>query len=289
MPNSGEATPVITSISDLAGSCDVWFLDVWGVMHNGVSAFREAVEACQKFRNRDGYVLLLTNAPRPAAAVMEQLNKVGVPREAYDAVVTSGDVTRGVIEANSENLIYHIGPERDLGIFHGLNAVFTDLNNSGMVVCTGLINDEVETPDNYAATLQTMKHRAMTMLCANPDIKVERGSKIVYCAGAIAQAYEALGCKVIYSGKPYMPIYELALETAKKDLGKEISNSNVLAIGDGVKTDIKGAAEAGIRSVFIASGVHVDQSSRLTAEIVDTLFKDLKTGRPVAAMQALAW
>jgi len=282
-------TPIITSISELAETADVWLLDVWGVMHNGVTPFQSSVAACHAFQERGGYVLLLTNAPRPAAAVMEQLNRIGVPRTAYNAVVTSGDVTRGVVEAWAGRALYHIGPERDRGIFVNLDVAFATSHHADAVVCTGLIDDEQESPEDYAAMFQEFQKRGVVMLCANPDLKVERGNKIVYCAGALAKAYEGLGGEVIYSGKPYLPIYELALNTAKDSLRRDIEKDRVLAIGDGVLTDIKGAAAAGIRSVFIASGVHVDRDRSFDSQTISKLFATSDGRKPVAAMAALAW
>jgi len=282
-------TPVIASIAELAETVDAWLVDIWGVMHNGVSPFPSSVAACQTFRQRGGYVLLLTNAPRPATVVMEQLDYIGVPRTAYDTVVTSGDVTRSVVKAWQGRRAHHIGPQRDLGIFKDLDISFTTPLDAEVVVCTGLVDDERETPEDYIKMLDGFQSRGIVMLCANPDLKVERGDKIVYCAGAIAQAYESMGGEVIYSGKPYLPAYELALGTLNNALQRDIPKERILAIGDGVLTDIKGAAAAGIRSVYIASGVHLERGRPLSSETIAELFAMFETGKPIAAMPAFAW
>ncbi len=281
--------PILSSIAELAQSSDAWLVDVWGVIHNGVQAFAESCAACRQYRAAGGYVVLLTNAPRPASAVVAQLDGVGVPRDSYDAVVTSGDVTRGLVEAWSGRAIHHVGPERDLGIFAGIDVQFATSLDAEIVVCTGLIDDETETPADYATTLDGFRRRGLLMLCANPDIRVERGERIVYCAGAIAQAYADIGGEVVYSGKPHLPIYELATGIVNRGLGRDVANDRLLAIGDGVATDIAGAAAAELRSVFIASGIHVARGRELDQDLFDELFVDLGGYRPTAAMAALRW
>lgn len=281
--------PVLTSIADLAATADAWLVDVWGVMHNGVRPIEASCEACAQYRAAGGYVVLITNAPRPAEAVVAQLDRVGVRRDAYDGVLSSGDVTRGLVQAWAGRRIHHVGPERDLGIFEGIDVRFATSLEAEIVVCSGLLDDETETPDDYATLLSGFQRRGLLMLCANPDLKVERGDRIVYCAGAIAKAYEEIGGDVVYSGKPHLPIYEMAMDMVGRGVGREVAKDRVLAIGDGVLTDIAGAAAAELRSVFIASGIHVPRGAALDDGILGTLFDDLGDGRPVAAMQALSW
>ena len=281
--------PVLNSIASLAESSDAWLVDVWGVIHNGVQAIESSCAACAAFRDAGGYVVLITNAPRPAHAVVEQLERVGVPSSAYDAVITSGDVTRGLVQAWSGRRIHHLGPERDLGIFSDIDVQFSTSLDAEIVVCTGLLDDESETPDDYATTLKGFRRRNLLMLCANPDLKVERGDRIVYCAGAIAKAYEDLGGDVVYSGKPHLPIYELALDMVNRGVGRDLAKERVLAIGDGILTDIAGAVAADLRSVFIASGIHVPAGSQLDAGLLEGFFGQLGESRPVAAMTALNW
>lgn len=281
--------PIIAGIADLAGTCDAWLVDVWGVMHNGVKAFEDAAAACIAFREAGGYVVLLTNAPRPGPAVVHQIARIGVPQSAYDAVLTSGDVTRGLVTEWRDKQIHHLGPARDRGIFEGIDVKFATSIEADIVVVTGFFDDETETPDDYTTTLKSFQRRNIAMLCANPDLRAERGDKIVYCAGALAEAYEKFGGDVIYAGKPHLPIYELALSMINDARGEQVPKERVLAIGDGLKTDIAGAAAAGLRSVFVASGLHVEGGQQLSSELVGELFSASPHERPVAAMQKLVW
>lgn len=286
---ASKPIPVISSIAELAKSSDAWLVDIWGVIHNGVSPFEHSGNACAAFRDTGGYVVLLTNSPRPAPSVVAQLNSIGVRPDAYDAIVTSGDVTRGLVEAWKGKPIHHLGPERDQAIFAGLEVNFATSIDAEIVVCSGLIDDETETPDDYRTTLKGYARRDLLMVCANPDVRVQRGDKIVYCAGALAQAYEALGGRVIYSGKPHQPIYDLAIGMIEDGCGHAVDRSRILAIGDGVHTDIAGAAAAKVRSVFVASGIHVESDTPFDAATLEGLFGDFGDGRPVAAMAALCW
>lgn len=285
-----SAIPVVTHIADLAAASDLWLVDIWGVMHNGVRPFAGAVDACERFRAAGGTVLLLSNAPRPAASVVQQLDRIGVSRNAYDAIVSSGDAARASIAAAvaEGRSIGHIGPERDRPLFDGLGARFVALDVADVSVCTGLFDDETETPDDYGVRLGVLVRRNVPMICANPDLTVERGGKIVYCAGAVAAAYEKIGGQVVYAGKPHLPIYAMAFETAARLRGAAVGKERVLAIGDGIRTDIKGAAAAGVPSVFVASGIHVAADKPFDGAALDTLFPP-GTPRPVAAMTGLAW
>ena len=284
----GNAIPIIDGMREIAETSDAWLVDVWGVMHNGAEAFQAAAEACATFRRRGGYVILLTNAPRPAPAVVAQITKLGVPREAYDGVLSSGDVSRGLVASWRDKRIHHLGPARDRGIFDGLGIDFATSIEADIVVCTGLIDDLTETPEDYATTLSGFRRRNVAMLCANPDLMVERGDRKVYCAGALAAAYEALDGDVVYAGKPHLPIYELAERMVRDGLGRDVPRDRLLAIGDGLKTDMAGAAAAGLRSVFVASGLHVE-ARNLSPEVVSGLFSDVPKPWPIAALDALKW
>ncbi len=278
---------VLPSIAPLVPGRDVWFLDIWGVLHNGVKPFDGAVAACQKFRAQGGHVILVSNSPRPRDGVIKQLDAIGVAREAYDAVITSGDVSRRLIAAHKGEPVFHLGPERDLPIYDGTGAKPGHENDARVVVCTGLFDDEHETPANYSVQLSAFKARGLEMICVNPDMKAERGGRIIYCAGALAEAYSAMGGNVLYAGKPFAPIYDEAFALAQGLTGKPVAKSSVLAIGDGVKTDIAGALQAGVAAVFIASGVHVELGEDLTIAAA-RLFPD-KASRPIAVMAELAW
>jgi HAD superfamily hydrolase (TIGR01459 family) len=283
---SGTEIPILPSISGLAGSSEAWIVDIWGVMHNGARAFETAGEACAKFRQAGGIVLLLSNAPRPFTAVVSQLDGFGVARTAYDAGVTSGDVTRTMITPWQGRPVLHIGPARDRGLFEGFAIDFADADAAEVIVCSGLFDDSQETPQDYAELFAGLVARRVPMICANPDLIVERGDKLVYCAGALAAEYAALGGKVSYAGKPHWPVYERALAAIDALRGRPVARDRVLAIGDGIETDLRGAYGAGLRSVFIASGIHAPEG--LSPAVLQELFRS-RPFRPVAALPALAW
>jgi HAD superfamily hydrolase (TIGR01459 family) len=289
MNNTNNSIPILSGIRELAQSSDAWLVDVWGVMHNGAVAFQAAVDACTEFRKAGGYVVLLTNAPRPGPAVVHQISRIGVPQSAYNAVLSSGDVTRGLVTEWRDKRIHHLGPDRDRGIFEGIDLNYATSIDADIVVVTGLLDDETETPADYTTALKSLQRRNIAMLCANPDLKAERGNKLVYCAGALAQAYEGFGGDVVYAGKPHLPIYDLAMSMIEDGRSEATPKERILAIGDGLETDIAGAAAAGLRSVFVASGLHVEQGQKLSPDTVEALFTDRPNLRPVAAMQSLTW
>ena len=271
---------------------DVLLCDVWGVVHNGLEAFPAACDALRRFRASGGTVVLITNAPRPGAAVGRILDRLLVPREAYDGIVSSGDVTRGVVESRLSQRIFHLGPERDLPIFTGLNISFAAAETADYVVCSGLFDDTRETPDDYRELLATMRARSLFMVCANPDIVVERGETLVYCAGALADAYAEMGGEVLYCGKPHAPIYEAALgQAARVRGGLPPPLNRVLAIGDSIRTDLKGAAMFGIDCLFVVSGIHAaDIRGTETAEFsgLPEMFGAAGVA-PKAVMRRLQW
>ncbi len=247
MPAAAQSlVPVVSSIAALTQGREAWLADVWGVIHNGVEPFAAACDACARFRLSGGLVVLLSNAPRPAASVAAQLDRIGVPRFAWDAIVSSGDAARTLVSAYGGRPVFHLGPERDLPIYDGIEVTLAPAKEAAAVICTGLFDDEIETPDDYAEMLADFVSRSLPMVCANPDLVVERGSKLVYCAGALAQAYERAGGAVTYAGKPYLPIYEMTFATIARLKGRDVEKSKMLAIGDGLETDIAGAAAAGV-------------------------------------------
>jgi HAD superfamily hydrolase (TIGR01459 family) len=260
MPNSSP--PFIAHFSTLAAQYDIVLCDVWGVVHNGVTAFAEAGAALTRFRARGGTAILITNAPRPADVVVTLLDRLAFPHESYDAVVTSGDVTRTIIAGRAGQSAFHIGPPRDVPIFDGLDTKLVPLERADYVVCSGLYDDTVETPQDYEKVIAQLRARGLPMLCANPDVVVERGDKLVYCAGAIADLYAAAGGEVIFAGKPYRPIYEQALATARALRGHASGHERLLAIGDSVRTDLAGAAAFGIDCLFVTGGIHAEELGR---------------------------
>lgn len=275
------ASPLKTHLADLAPGYDVILSDVWGVVHNGLTATPEACDALAKFRGQGGQVVLITNAPRPSEAVAEQVAHFGVPRDAYDAIASSGDVTRAVIRSRPGQSLYHLGPARDKPIFTGLDVTFAPLESADYVVCSGLEHDDHETAEDYRPRLETMLARKLFMVCGNPDVVVERGPRLVYCAGAIADLYQAMGGKVLYAGKPYRPIYDLALSLVKDGTPPL---DRVLAIGDSLRTDLAGANSIGVDFVFLTAGIHA-------ADFADeaAMHKAFGDKIPKAVMQKLAW
>jgi HAD superfamily hydrolase (TIGR01459 family) len=273
----------------LAPDYDVLLCDVWGVIHNGVAAFPPACDALKRVRDAGGTVILITNSPRPADAILPQLDALGVTRDSYDGIVTSGDVTRAVIAERPGQSVFHLGPPRDLPIFTGLDMPLKDADTADYVVCSGLFDDTRETPEDYRALLTRMKARNLFMLCANPDVVVERGAELVYCAGALADLYVTLGGEVLFAGKPYLPIYQRALAEAERTRGGKTPLNRVLAIGDSVRTDLKGAMSLGVDFLFMTSGIHAGEvGGNSDPESLGTFFAQAGM-MPKAVMHRLVW
>ncbi|OAE48547.1 TIGR01459 family HAD-type hydrolase [Agrobacterium tumefaciens] len=245
----------IHTLGDITDGFDVILSDVWGVLHNGVSAFPDAAIALRTAREAGKTVVLITNSPRPAPGVIAQLRVLGVPDEAYDRIITSGDVTRGLI-AEGPRKVFLLGPERDMPLLEGLDVEVVGEAEADSVVCTGFFDDETETPEDYTDMLKSFVARKVPMICANPDLVVERGERIIPCAGAMAAYYEQLGGEVRIAGKPHAPIYEACLAAAKEVRGA-FAKDRVLAIGDGMPTDVKGAIASGLNLLYISGGIHV--------------------------------
>ena len=284
-------SPLIPHFSVLAPDYDVLLCDVWGVVHNGVASFPAACDALVKARAEGKAVIYITNAPRPGGAVMRQLDLLNVPRATCDDIVSSGDVTRGVIEKRRGQSLCHLGPARDHAIFTGLDVRFAPLESADYVVCSGLDDDDAQTPEDFRARLEIMLARKLFMLCANPDLVVERGDRLVYCAGSIAELYATMGGEVLYAGKPYRPIYEFALRKAEAVIGRKADRRRVLAIGDSIRTDLKGAHAFGVDFLFMTAGIHAEElGGRDTPDIqtMKTVFAAAGS-EPTAVMRELAW
>jgi HAD superfamily hydrolase (TIGR01459 family) len=269
----------------------VFLSDVWGVVHNGEVSFPDACDALMRARATGKVVILITNAPRPGEAVIRQIDHLHVPREAYDGIVSSGDVTRDVITHRKGQTICHIGPERDHSIFKDLHATFAPLEKADYIVCSGLYDDEAEKPEDYRERLEIALKRKLFMVCGNPDLVVERGSRLIYCAGSIADLYATMGGEVLYAGKPYRPIYDMALAKAEAALGRKVDMKRVMAIGDSVRTDLKGARAFGIDMLFIAAGIHAEEfGGRDTPQrdAMKTVFAAAGE-MPTAVMKHLVW
>jgi HAD superfamily hydrolase (TIGR01459 family) len=287
----------IAGLSEISDRYDVILCDIWGVLHNGVASFAQASDALVSFRRRGGAVILISNAPRPSPPIARQVLKLGVSPDAFDTIVTSGDVTVGLMEQQPGVQVLHIGPERDLTLLDavaeacGVRPKLASLEDAQYALCTGLRNDEVETLDDYESELQAMSVRGMAMICANPDIVIHRGETLIYCAGALARRYEELGGPVVYAGKPYAPIYERALALAEQIRGAPIAKPRVLAIGDGMRTDIIGAAQAGLDVLFVTGGIHRSLHKGTLDSPADPIelqeLYDENAVRPVAAIPVL--
>lgn len=243
----------LSALSDLY---DVLLCDVWGVIHNGREAFPAACEALAAFRAKGGEVVLISNAPRPNSGVIAQLDGLGVPREAWSLVVTSGDATRKLLAERAPGPAWKIGPDRDDPLYEGLGLQFTDLDKAAFISCTGPFDDETETPEDYRERFRRTIERRMPMICANPDIVVQRGDKLIYCGGALAQLYEALEGQVFMAGKPHAAIYDLALAEAATLRGGPVERDRVCCVGDGPRTDLRGANAQALDVLFIAAGIH---------------------------------
>ena len=275
-------------LRDLVGETDVVLSDIWGVVHNGLESFPEACEALHTYRSCGGTVILITNAPRPADSVQRQLRKLGVADETYDAIVSSGDLTRLYVADHPGRKMFWLGPERDNSIYRGLDAVTAPLEEADYIVCTGLYDDETETAEDYRGMMLKARERKLTLVCANPDIVVERGDRLIYCAGAIAELYRELGGEVIFYGKPHRPIYERAMALAGERQGHQIDRKKVLAIGDSVRTDLTGAREFGIDCLFVTRGIHAEEFEGLD-QLDPASVLELFGHPPKALMRELRW
>lgn len=282
-------TQIIKRLDEIVSNYDLILCDVWGVIHNGVHAWSQAYRALERARNAGLMVVLITNAPRPYGPVVKQLGNLGVPDSAYDAIVTSGDVTRALIRQGAQK-IYHLGQEQDLPIYEGLEVELVDEDIAETVVCTGLVNDEFETPAHYADQLKRFYERELPMICANPDIVVEKGHKLLWCAGSLARDYAALGGETLIAGKPHAPIYIEAIRQAEAKSGKTIDRSRVLAIGDGMPTDVKGAIDNELDLLFISDGIHSREYGEPGNPDIERLHKflALHEASPTATMKKLA-
>jgi HAD superfamily hydrolase (TIGR01459 family) len=277
---------LIKALSEIAPRYDAAICDVWGVVHDGKRMFAPAVEAMRRFRAEHGPVVLVSNAPRPPEGVIAYFDRLSIPHDFYDAIVTSGGEAREDLirrTAGGRRLkLFSLGPERDHPLFQGLHIELVQANDAELVLCTGLYDDETETPDDYRDLLETFRLRGLTFLCANPDIVVQRGDKLVYCAGAIARLYEKMGGEVIYYGKPYEPVFV----AARRELHKHGAAARPLMIGDGLETDIIGANRVSIDALFIVGGIHsalIDDPSGIAKLLTES------GARAMAIMPALAW
>jgi len=249
-------TDLPPGLSALADRYDVLLCDVWGVVHNGRESFPAACAAMARFRETRGPVVLITNSPRPRDEVAAQLDALSVPRSAWTEIATSGDATRALLAERAPGPVWKLGPDRDEPLYAGLGLAAADLDQAAFICCTGPFDDENDEPEDYRARFQGAVARGLPFVCANPDIVVQRGDKLIYCAGALAQLYESLGGEVLTAGKPFPAIYHLATALAETALGRPLDMGRVLCVGDGLPTDIRGANAQGLDVLFVAAGIH---------------------------------
>lgn len=264
-------TKIIQNFAEISHQYDAAFVDLWGCLHNGVKPFAEAVAALEVFRDAGKIVHLLTNSPRPASSVYTQLDQIGVARDLYKGITASGDASRAALASGAYGKkIYHIGPARDEAFFQGvstedfyqgIDVERVSLEEAEGLVCTGLFDDTTESPDDYRALFLEAKNRGLKMLCANPDIQVDRGDNRIYCAGALAQAYNDMGGVAHNFGKPHSPIYILAYQRLLAVAGYEIAPKKIICIGDGINTDIRGAIGEDLDSLFITGGLAAHETA----------------------------
>lgn len=286
-------TALPSGLADLADRYDVLLSDVWGVIHNGRESFPDACAALARFRAEKGPVVLISNSPRPASDVVAQLDALGVPREAWTAFITSGDATRVLLGQKAAlGAAWRIGPDRDGPLYEGLGLTFAEPDAAAFITVTGPYDDEVETPEDYRERFTGPAERGLPMICANPDRVVQRGDRLIYCGGALADLYAEMGGQVLMAGKPFAPIYDLCLAEASRLLGRPVDPRRVLCIGDGVHTDVQGAEQQGLDCLFIAKGIHGEAAmgpdGRLSPAAVDALLaaEGVKAGY---AMADLTW
>jgi len=253
----------LMSLSDLAPHYDGLLCDIWGVLHNGVAAFPDAVDALCRYRAQGGTVILITNAPRSNQVIYPQLARLGVPREAFDAVVTSGDVAKSLLREQPDMPLFHFGPARDVSILDGLTNPMVSCADTKLCLLTGPLDDRIESAEIYKPLLIEMRDNAVDMICANPDLVVKSGNHLVICAGSIAQMYNELGGQVIYAGKPEAPIYNAAMKQMTIAAGRKLSKGKILVVGDGLLTDIKGAVQNEFDAYFVAGGIHSNEMGKM--------------------------
>ncbi len=235
----------LNHLSEIFQSYDTYVIDLWGVMHNGISLNPKAIETVENLEKNSKKIVFLSNAPRPSSKVVDFLKKMKMNERYLKKVITSGEAAMHAINQNKfGNKFYHLGPSRDNSIFEKIEENKTTLENCDFILCTGLFDEYEDNLDFYKDLLKN--YTSKKLICTNPDLIVHRGSTEELCAGAVANIFESLGGQVIYYGKPYKEIYKMCFSDGEK----------VLAIGDNLRTDIKGANNLKIDSLFIYNGVH---------------------------------
>jgi HAD superfamily hydrolase (TIGR01459 family) len=284
---------IISGLSELKDSYDALVCDVWGVVHNGRESFAPACEALARYREAGGEVVLVSNSPRPKPGFVDQLRGLGVPDAAWSDAVTSGDATRRLLAERAPGPVWAVGPARDAGLYEGLELEFSETaEGAAFISCSGLFDDELETPDDYRDRFAFAAGRGLEMICANPDKVVQRGDKLIWCAGALADLYTELGGKAVMAGKPFAPIYTLARGAIAAARGARVEDRRTLVIGDGVPTDVLGANDQGLDCLFVLAGIHARElcggHGRPDAARIES-FLEAAGARARYAMAELVW
>jgi HAD superfamily hydrolase (TIGR01459 family) len=247
---------IIQSLAQIGDRYQALLCDLWGCYHNGITLYPAAVAALRAYRKTGGIVILLTNAPRPAASVKVFLDRIGAPEDSYDGIMSSGAACQRALASREHGSRFHyVGPPRDLHMLVGLDREDTPPDQADAILCTGLRDDLTETPADYFEAMADWHARGLTLLCANPDLIVDRGEQRLYCAGSLALAYEQAGGKVIWFGKPHAPTYEQSFHLLEELAGRDVPREAVLAIGDGIRTDVKGGLDYGLDVLFVTGGL----------------------------------
>ena len=281
-------TRIIESLAEISRDYDALFCDLWGCVHDGLRAFPAAVAALQAYKAQGGTVVLVTNSPRPRASVARQLDRIGVPRDCWDVIATSGDSARAAMFAGVVGQkVWHIGEPQDASFFEPLQMLDNPapitrvaLDAAEGIVCTGPFDPQAD-PSVMRAEFLLAKTRGLKLLCANPDIVVDRGETREWCAGALAALYTEMGGESLYFGKPHPPIYDLARRRMAK-LADLPADPRIIAIGDGVQTDILGAMQEEIDSLFITGGLAAHETRTITQPEPAALARFLETAQTSA-------
>lgn len=284
-----KMVPHAHGLSGIIDDYDLVLCDVWGVLHNGKNIWMDAANALTKARDKGVPVVMITNAPRPQGPVLRQLASMNCPDGVFDDLVTSGDVTRALIE-RLDGPVYHIGPERDYALYEGLDVEFCEPEGAAGIVCTGLFDDYNEHPDDYIERFKSYVEMKLPFICANPDIVVEVVDKLLWCAGALAREYEKLDGETQIVGKPHAPIYDVAIERGEKILGRKIDRTRVIGIGDGLPTDVLGASNNDIDCLFITNGIHA--ADYTSGEVNDSRLQNFlkeNNASPTHWLKELVW
>ena len=279
---------VIKQLKDISKNYNVLFCDIWGCIHNGKEAYQNALKALVDFKRNNGFVMLLTNAPRPKNAVKAHLSTFGISEKHFNDITTSGDAAQNsMLSGDVGTKVFHLGPKRDVSFFNDIppdrkltNKInVVELRHAEGIVCTGLFDDRTETPENYKDLIKYSIKKNLKLLCVNPDIFVDVGDLRVWCAGGIAAAFSKAGGISIYCGKPHKEIYKLAHQKLEMH---NIKSPKILCVGDGIHTDILGGKNEMLDTLFVCGGLSKDEvgleneNTKLDIKKLENLFKKNK-------------